>query len=72
MASEANAPGKFYVDADYCLCSGNCVAVAPGNFKLVMGHAVVYKQPETPDEQTQCEEAWHDCPVRAINDDGAA
>jgi ferredoxin len=69
---ETNVPGKYTVDERYCLCTGNCVTVAPDNFKLVSGHAIVFKQPETPDEAARCDQAWQDCPVRAIDDDGGA
>lgn len=72
MTRETNVPGKYEVDADYCLCTGNCAAVAPNNFKLVSaGYAVVFKQPDSPEEAAACDQAWQDCPVRAINDDGA-
>jgi ferredoxin len=68
---ETNAPGKYFVDKDYCLCTGNCAAVAPSNFKLLTGYAIVFKQPESAEEAEQCQRAWQECPVRAINDDGA-
>lgn len=66
-----NAPGKYYVDQDACLCHALCEYVAPGNF--IVGDAVVarvYKQPETVEEQKKCREAMERCPMGAIFDDG--
>lgn len=65
-----NAPGKFYVD-ESCIASDFCVAVAPANFRMdESGHAYLYKQPATPEEEAQCREALAGCPVCAIGDDG--
>ena len=33
---------------------------------------IVYKQPETPEEEALCKEAMEGCPVEAIGPDGAA
>jgi ferredoxin len=66
-----NAPGKYYVDQDLCLCHACCEEVAPSNF--IVGDAVVarvYKQPEDIDEERQCREAMEICPMGAIFDDG--
>lgn len=65
-----NVPGKYYVDADYCLCTGNCVIAAPDHFKLVTGKAIVIRQPVTAEEDALCQKAWYNCPVRAVCDDG--
>ena len=35
------------------------------------GYSYVYKQPENPDEEKQCEEAKSGCPVEAIGDNGS-
>ena len=68
---EENAPGKYYVDRA-CIASKFCVAAAPANFRMSeSGHAYVYKQPETPEEEQACREALLGCPVEAIgNGDG--
>ncbi|MBV8174072.1 MAG: ferredoxin [Verrucomicrobia bacterium] len=35
------------------------------------GHSFVFKQPQTPEEENQCQEAMQNCPVEAIGDDDA-
>ena len=72
-----SAKGKYYVDADVCLICDCCAATAPNNFNLDMykpdveyNCAYVFKQPTTPEEEKQCEEALHCCPVEAIGNDG--
>jgi ferredoxin len=68
---EDNVPGTWYVDKKCILCSV-CSEAAPNNFREAQtnDHDVVYKQPETPDEETQCLEALAACPVEAIGNDG--
>jgi ferredoxin len=68
-----NAPGKFYVDSQ-CIDCDLCRETAPHNFKRNEdgGYSFVFKQPESPDEETQCKEAMEGCPVEAIGNDGAA
>ena len=67
-----NAPGKYYVD-ESCIASDFCVSVAPANFRMdESGHAYVYRQPATPEEEQQCREALAGCPVCAIGDNGDA
>ena len=34
------------------------------------GHSFVLKQPQTPEEEGECQEAMQNCPVEAIGDDG--
>ncbi len=67
-----NAPGKWYVDSS-CIDCDVCRTTAPGNFRANEdeGFSYVYKQPDTSDEQAQCEEAKASCPVEAIGDDSA-
>ena len=66
-----NVPGKFYVTYD-CLACDVCEDAAPNNFRLEDGFSFVYKQPSTPEEAKQCQEAMEGCPVEAIWDDGVA
>lgn len=68
---EDNVPGRWYVDKKCILCSV-CSEAAPNNFREATAHDhdIVYKQPETPEEETQCEEAMAACPVEAIGNDG--
>ena len=65
-----NATGKYYVD-DACIDCDLCRQAAPNNFKrLDAGYTVVFQQPGTPQEETQCQQAMGACPVEAIGSDG--
>ena len=67
----SNVPGKYYVDQQ-CIDCDLCREVAPLNFKRddEGGYSIVYKQPTTPKEVEECEEALQGCPVEAIGNDG--
>lgn len=67
-----NVPGTWYVDKKCILCSV-CSEAAPQNFKESPEgtHDIVFKQPESPQESVQCEEAMASCPVEAIGNDNA-
>ncbi|MBL7665749.1 MAG: ferredoxin [Bacteriovoracaceae bacterium] len=67
----SNVPGKFYVD-DQCIACDACVMEAPKFFSMndEDGHAFVIKQPRTPQEFEECENALAGCPVDAIGKDG--
>lgn len=69
---EDNVLGRWYVDKKCILCSV-CSEAAPNNFREAASndHDVVYKQPSTPEEEMQCEEAMAACPVEAIGNDAA-
>ena len=66
-----NLPGTWYVDKKCILCSV-CSEAAPKNFKESTegNHDIVFKQPDSTEEITQCEEAMASCPVEAIGNDG--
>ena len=66
-----NVPGRYYVDRQ-CIDCDLCRETAPNNFSRNEngGYSYVSKQPASPDEQTQCQQAKTDCPVEAIGDDG--
>ncbi len=66
-----NVPGKWYVDTS-CIDCDVCRTTAPNNFRANEdeGYSYVYKQPENPEEEAQCQEAKASCPVEAIGDDG--
>ena len=68
---EDNVPGTWYVDKSCILCS-LCSDLAPRNFKESRDgdHDVVFKQPDTPEEVEQSEQARQQCPVEAIGADG--
>ena len=66
-----NNPGKFFVDVN-CIDCDVCRETAPNNFtqQADKGYSYVYKQPATPEEEAQCQEALESCPVEAIGNDG--
>ena len=66
-----NAKGKFYVDQS-CISCDACVTAAAGFFKIVEdgGHAIVIKQPESPEDEDKCREAMEGCPVESIGNNG--
>ena len=66
-----NAAGRFFVDTQ-CIDCDVCRVTAPSNFTREedKGYSYVFKQPESPDEETQCQEAMDSCPVEAIGNDG--
>ena len=66
-----NIGGKFYVDVN-CIDCDVCRETAPNNFtqQTDKGYSYVFKQPSTPEEESQCREALESCPVEAIGDDG--
>ncbi len=51
-----------------CIGCGVCEGIAKDNFK-VEGLSKVIKQPETPEENTACEQAIEMCPVHAISNE---
>ena len=66
-----SAPGTWYVDTN-CIDCDVCRDTAPDNFTRSdhNGYSFVFKQPETNDELSLCEEALASCPVEAIGSDG--
>ena len=66
-----NAAGKFYVDTQ-CIDCDVCRVTAPNNFtrQEEKGYSFLHKQPETLEEEAQCQEAMDSCPVEAIGNDG--
>lgn len=67
-----NVPGAYYVDSQ-CIDCDVCRVTAPGNFQRSedKGYSYVFRQPESPEENAQCQEAMDSCPVEAIGSDGA-
>ena len=53
-----NAGGKYYVDVQ-CIDCDVCRVTAPGNFRRddIKAYSYVFRQPSTPDEEAQCQEA---------------
>lgn len=62
-----NAEGPYFVDFE-CISCDTCTAIAKKNFRLTedFDHAIVFKQPDTPEEISACEDALNACPVLAI------
>ena len=67
-----NVAGKFYVD-NQCIDCDLCRETAPANFMRNEegGYSYVSKQPGSPEEEQQCNDAKAACPVEAIGDNGA-
>ena len=65
-----NVIGKYWIDADVCIDHACCVEDAPNNFRQDNNYsAYIFKQPETPEEEIQCQQALATCPVEAIHND---
>jgi ferredoxin len=63
---QENVPGEYFVD-ERCIASKYCVSAAPEHFRMhESGHAYVFKQPITPEQEERCREAMAGCPVDAI------
>ena len=63
--------GKYYVDTQ-CIDCDVCRVTAPESFRRdeEKAYSYVFRQPATPGEEAQCQEAMDSCPVEAIGDDG--
>jgi ferredoxin len=68
-----NVPGLYYVDSQ-CIDCDVCRVTAPTNFQRSedKGYSYVFRQPESPEENAQCQEAMDSCPVEAIGNDGGS
>jgi ferredoxin len=66
-----NVPGAWYVDSQ-CIDCDVCRVTAPGNFQRSedKGYSYVFRQPDSAEENAQCQEAMDSCPVEAIGSDG--
>ena len=66
-----NVPGAYYVDKE-CINCDACLLSAENHFKIneEEGYAYVFKQPQTEEEKSACQEALEACPVEAIGNDG--
>lgn len=67
-----NIPGAFYVDSS-CTDCDMCRGIAPQFFRRddEIGYSIVFKQPLTPAEIVQAEEALESCPTESIGKDGS-
>ena len=66
-----NVHGAYYVDKE-CINCDACLLSAEKHFKIneEEGYAYVFKQPQTEEEKSACQEALEACPVEAIGNDG--
>ena len=66
-----NVPGLYYSDTS-CIDCGMCPETAPLIFKRQedAGYSYVYRQPVTPEEIAQAEEALNSCPSDSIGNNG--
>lgn len=70
-AFEDNVPGKYYIDKT-CIDCGLCPQLAPAVFRPSDSetHSIAYRQPTTPDEVAQAEDAVAQCPSSSVRNDG--
>jgi ferredoxin len=66
-----NVAGSFYVDSS-CIDCDQCRSNAPSFFTRddETGFSIVFRQPETPEEIAQAQEALDACPSDSIGNDG--
>jgi ferredoxin len=66
-----NAPGAFYVDSS-CIDCDLCRGDAPQFFRRddESGYSIVHKQPVTPEEVREAQDALEGCPTESIGNDG--
>lgn len=67
----SNVPGRYYVDSS-CIDCDMCRGSAPDFFRRDddLGFSIVYRQPQTPEELQQAQEALDGCPSTSIGNDG--
>lgn len=66
-----NVAGKYFNDLT-CIDCDLCREIAPNTFRRddEEGLTYVWKQPVTPEELAEAEEAYCSCPTETIGDDG--
>ena len=69
-AAAANVPGPWYVDTS-CISCGLCENYVPDVFEMSPDGAtfLVFRQPTTPQELAEAEDARERCPAEAIGND---
>ena len=73
LRNPENIPGRYYVD-NTCIDCDLCRNIAPQFFTRFEegGYSYVFRQPKTPEELAQAEDARTSCPTETIGRDGAA
>jgi ferredoxin len=71
LKNPENVAGRFYVDST-CIDCDLCRNIAPKFFKRQEGngYSYVFRQPQTPEEIAEAEEARTSCPTETIGNDG--
>lgn len=66
-----NVPGKYYIDTT-CINCALCPAIAPSVFRESddATHSIAYRQPTSPEEVVEAEDAVGQCPSKSIRNDG--
>jgi len=66
-----NVAGRYYIDSSCCDCD-LCRNTAPDFFRRNddIGLSIVHRQPQTPEEIAQAEDARIGCPTESIGNDG--
>jgi ferredoxin len=72
LKNPENVAGRFYVDST-CIDCDTCRSIAPNVFTRSDkdGYSYVHRQPQTPEEIAQAEEARTSCPTDTIGNDGS-
>jgi ferredoxin len=70
LKNQENVVGRYYADTS-CIDCDMCRNIAPNTFKRSdSGYSYVYRQPQTPEEIAEAEEALTSCPTETIGNDG--
>ncbi len=71
LKNPENVAGRFYVDQT-CIDCDICRTTAPKFFRRQDdgGYSYVHRQPQTPEEIVEAEEARTSCPTDTIGNDG--
>jgi len=71
LKNSENVAGRYYVD-NTCIDCDVCRTTAPKFFRRCDdgGYSYVHRQPQTPEELAEAEEARNSCPTDTIGNDG--
>lgn len=66
-----NVSGKYYIDTT-CINCALCPAIAPSVFRESddATHSLAYRQPSSPEEVVEAEDAVSQCPTNSVRNDG--
>jgi ferredoxin len=71
LKNPENVAGRYYAD-NTCIDCDLCRNIAPKTFRRSEknGYSYVHRQPQTPEEIAQAEDARTSCPTETIGNDG--